>query len=174
MRVRHADEILQMLNLRPFRNSSKALLGWLAVVALCVPPIPLVAGDCSCGDTSRAVENESCCVAAPVATSCCSTKTTCCETEEAALSPECGCSSADQGCECPSCGCTSSNDLPPVPPAIPSESNESQTQSLLVTLSIGWIDVPDVKYPVNAGQVIPASISRTAQQTCVILSRFTC
>ena len=162
------------------RKSRNAMPVWLAMVAICVQPILVSPASCGCDHQSVAgsAMATGCCNEAPIRNSCCSespSNTTiikdCCSASESDRLQQ-SCHSSGNACHCNDCHCARPVQTPVTPPAIPPET--SQAQSFVSRTVESWISSIDVGSPIGGwcGQSI--SFCLTAQQTCVLLSRFTC
>ena len=98
----------------------------------------------------------------------------CCSLKKAETNP-CCCNPEASTCECGDCRCSEDNESPPPTPATPTnETNEVVTSTLICA-------APFVGFP-RASELKRAAIPKTvadhatltSQQTCVLLSRFTC
>ena len=167
-----------MFGSRPKRKAIRSMITWLAMVAVCLQPVPVFATSCSCeNSTERILKTTSCCLIEPVSKTCCSTEqdesTSCCTT--AVSSPVCKCNPDASECRCGNCKCADWDDGPSLPPAVPpTESNESQVQSFATTSFLSWIRTRATMYPTNLRATNPRLVSLSSKETCVLLSRFTC
>ena len=137
-----------MLNSRKTRTSLNAMIAWMVVVSMCAQPFQLATASCSCVDAASKT-------GLLKTASCCST-------------------SVESSCECSNCDCASSEEPVSTPPAIPTESNETETQTYVTCAFDNWIQTANPQFPVASGYSHSTLAYRTAQQTCVLLSRFTC
>ena len=166
------------------RNATKACLVWLAAFSFCFQPIVLVgAPKCECS-SDQTMESQaevgalgccsaltSCCAKSNDSSNCCGSASTCCSTSKTTGS--CECDSNSDGCQCEDCKCKESDGKQSPLPAVPTQS-ETQSQTVVVSIALDLLSDdqqgPSLKGPVSLSKVV----ARTAQQTCVILSRFTC
>ncbi len=151
-----------------------ATLMVFATAAIGLQPLVFSSGSaCSCDAMASVDANVNSGVS-----SCCGNsvekETSCCDSKNAEPKP-CWCNPEASTCECGDCGCSESNESHPPTPAIPTnETNEVVTSTLICA-------APFVGFP-TAGEQKSAAIPKTvadhatltSQQTCVLLSRFTC
>lgn len=145
-----------------------------ATAAIGLQPLVFSSGSaCSC-DAMASVDAN----ADSGVSSCCGgsveKETSCCASKKAEPKP-CCCNPEASTCQCEDCECSESNESHPPTPAIPTnETNEVVTSTLICA-------APFVGFP-KASEQKRAAISKTvadhatltSQQTCVLLSRFTC
>lgn len=165
---------------RKTRIALKAMCSWLAIVAVSIQPIVASAVSCLCDEKSDSATFESCCDAEPVTQSCCSavdsvnSSSSCCSSTQFKKST-CKCDSNAASCECGDCQCADSNGGSTAPPAIAlPTSNESQTQTFVSCSFIESIHTQATNQLTNSRSSYLVQDSLTAQETCVLLSRFTC
>ncbi len=177
---------------RPFRIARNTLCFSLAVAVLCIQPALAWGDSCGCGGKKAKIENSTCQTKYPVAgnsctkktKSCCpSTKANSCRSEKRAeadnsstLSQDtgCGCRSSANSCGCTDCQCGDPNQRPSCPVGIPTDTNQTQTQTYDNFQTECLSDSIYPKYPPGSHFIFSYLTYRTPLQTCVLLSRFTC
>lgn len=174
---------------------------WLVVGCLCVPSGFLPASilnpaTCCCEQKSEQEMSATCCKSNTESKTCCSTKesalenttcsfcvnesnsSSCCSetrTTEPALVKKCSKDSIDKSCQCGDCGCGEVVDLPKTfPVGLPPESNKTEIEHLTFETVYQTFDVQMVHCSKNSLRSSFNLNARTSQQTCAILSRFTC
>ena len=142
---------------------------WFCWVTLCTWSLQIFisfgnapsAGPCDCDRQSEVafakdiVETQSCCSKKPIAQACC-------------------CNPSASECQCGDCQCTGQDAPAPLPAAPTSQSVELifvGTLGFAVAQTPQWPTTQKVDWPSSYGTSVQ---SCTAQQTCVLLSRFTC
>ena len=156
------------------RRTMLATLMVLATAAIGLQPLVFSSGsDCTCeanvsvGANASGDESSCCNSLVEEQSSCCSSKP--------AMPMKCCCNPEATVCGCNNCGCSEDNDSNLPLPAIPTnETTEVVTPTLICAAPlVGYpreIEVKRVKYQ-NA---VPEFAALSSQQTCVLLSRFTC
>ena len=152
---------------------SKAI-AWSMVVALLVQPLGLSARNCGCqhaqiaSPSVKALGHSTCCEEPLPVSGCCQvspTKSDCCC--EAGITNGSPCNCGDN------CACVSESPEVPVPTPLPTESNTDNSTTIVASCS--W---PMSVYNQDASLTYAAdrchAEARTAQQTCILLSRFIC
>ncbi len=151
------------------------MVSCLVIVAICLSPVHALAGSCLCGNSSSELSSTVCCSVDTQAKSCCSADqkvSSCCVSKPATIAA-CHCNPSTESCQCETCECADSSDTPSSPPAAPpTESHETQT---FVTFSfISWVHTQTTMFPADSGSTSLRMVTLSSQQTCVLLSRFTC
>lgn len=158
---------------KTYRSVFAATLMMFAMMAVSVQTLLFSSGlGCDCPTTESQV-------ATNTASTCCSIENkevpdTCCSSKTA-TAKKCCCNPSASVCECGDCGCSEGNDNQSPLPAIPTnEKTEVVTPVLICTAPIvGYPfdrEVQRVDYQNTAVEFAALS----AQETCVLLSRFTC
>lgn len=101
------------------------------------------------------------------ANACCSSK--------ALTAKGCCCNPQASSCECSDCGCVDDDDSNSSLPAIPT-SETVEVVTLTLTGIAPWVDYPrgnEIKRLVRSNSVAEHA-ALSSQQTCILLSRFTC
>lgn len=159
-----------------FRRPLLAILLVFATAALGLQPLVFdLESGCSCdamvtSDLSESAANSSCCSSSAEGqetAGCCSSKPV--------TKNKCCCNPQVLACECGDCGCGEGNDSKSSLPAIPTtETTEVITPTLICAAPfVGFPRESEVKrvgYSIDVAE--HAALS--SQQTCVLLSRFTC
>jgi hypothetical protein len=162
---------------RMIRRCAKPALASSALFMLLVQPVVLrTTANCGCCSTeARESGSDSCCSARQTAggccgeqpTSCCSQTPTCCSSRAGNRARACQCGDR---CQCS----TRKQPLNPAPFVPTNESGQDQIQLvlLLAQLSSGLdsVESGDGVRPLDC----TAGLALTAQQVCILLSRFTC
>lgn len=152
---------------------SKAI-AWSVVVALLVQPLGLSAGNCGCqhaqiaSPSVKAVSHSTCPKEQLPVSGCCRVAPTkpdcCCEAGITVMSP-CNCGD--------NCACVSESSEVPVSTPVPTESNTNNPTALAAPCS--WpIFVSNQDVSLTYATDRCNAEARTAQQTCILLSRFIC
>ena len=167
---------------RRMRNSLRPMFSWLAIVTVFVQPVVAWMPTCHCAASpvNNAAESQSSCDSVKLG-SCCGidrdaarSLNDCCTASRNTTSA-CRCDSSALFCQCGNCQCADRQEPPPVPPAVPpTESQKTPTQTFLTLAFVDSIHTRSDRYPKSI-QFFPAKpVSHSAQQSCVLLSRFTC
>ncbi len=152
-------------SLKPVNEFAKQLMAWSAIAMLFLQPLSLTGNDCGCASNVRTTATASCCSLKQAAKSCCGVvEKTCCSKNDKVTTTTCTC--GDQ------CRCSKGKPVQPVPAVPAKESQREHTQTLALPNSL----LPSV---VSSSENTICLLSRsdfrpalTAQQTCVLLSRF--
>ena len=163
-----------MIKSNSIRFSSRIAI-WSVVFVIGVQPMSMMNSNCVCGSQLYTAESSCCDDADGNSNSCCSEqiKSSCWATD---LSREltCNCGVDTQSCECDGCSC-SANDLPVEPiPATPAKGSPNKTHSNSDCLVEFCIDVDRSRELNEKCDRAFLSQARSAQQICILLSRFTC
>ena len=158
-----------MFSNKAIYDFTKQLLAWSAIVMLFVQPLSLVGSGCQCGSSDSETVNARSCCTAEVATKieadtcCASVQTSCCTTQK---SSPCRC--GDQ------CRCSADEPGNPLPAVPMNDSHSDQVLALAISLSVASFDaiVPDAEFGRRTSVAHRPAL--TAQETCVLLSRFNC
>jgi len=150
-----------------------ATLMMFAMVAIGLQPLLFSSGSgCTC-DATASVDAEislaTCCASLAEVqhqNNCCSSKPT--------KSKPCCCNAETLACECGDCGCSEDEDSNSSLPAIPP--SETKVVSPTLISSAPWLGFPRENEIKRAGfpQAVAEFAALSSQQTCVLLSRFTC
>ncbi len=156
---------------QPNRKLFRKITLILTALGLCLQPLSLMAQRCDCQDSSQQITAPTA-NAKPTepkpAKSCCAKQviekpsSCCCATEQIT------------SCQCQNCQCRVDGQTPSQPPATPPSESQNYNGLQFCHRSIAGTPVSDdqektVCYPINNRQ----RLTRSAQQTCVLLSRFT-
>ena len=145
-----------------------------ATAAIGLQPLVFSSGSaCSC-DAMASVDAN----ADSGVSSCCGgsvEEVSCCSSSKKAEPKPCCCNPEASTCECGDCGCSESNESYPPTPAIPTNETTEIVSPTLVcsTPHVGFpkpSEIESVAFSKNVAGQGPL----TAQQTCALLSRFTC
>ena len=100
-------------------------------------------------------------------------ESSCCS-QQSEVETDCCCDPQSKRCACEDCSCSESDDTPPLP-AIPASQSSDLVYVSLPSLNTGF-ELPWPPTVTNKGFEHSAFFSNplTAQQTCAVLSRFTC
>ncbi len=175
---------------------TKQVLAWAAVVVLLIQPISLNANGCPCASSAAffasATNVANCCSTgnsltcqsdsgitqqvdeSPVAAQCCDVAKECCTTLVDWCQSGCAASSAVRSsCDCGSgCPCAIRRPIPE-PAPLPIDTSRSGALESFIVASLLF---PPTVIPSNSQLVVRHSVNsifvRSAQQTCVLLSRF--
>ncbi len=167
------------------RNWLRPMFSWLVVVSVFAQPVVVWLPTCQCAASpciEPAEANSGCGAGKP--RSCCDTareaalsessENSCCASSGNAVSA-CKCDPSGLSCQCGDCQCANRREPSTVPPAVPpTESHKTPTQTFLTLSFVDAIHCRADRYPssVHCCPVKPVSFS--AQEACVLLSRFTC
>lgn len=151
-----------------------ATLMVFATAAIGLQPLVFSSGStCTCAAMASVDTN-----ADSGVSSCCLTsveeEASCCSSKKAETNP-CCCNPEASTCECGDCGCSESNESHPPAPAIPTnETNEVVTPTLICAAPfVGFPKASELKRAATP-KTVADHATLTSQQTCVLLSRFTC
>ena len=155
-----------MYSRKSFYKFAKQLMAWSAVMMLFVQPLNLSANDCGCCSNVQQTETATCCYSKSEPGSFYDSAQTCCSKEET-LNTTCTC--GDQ------CRCSIEQPGKQLPAIPTNDSQNDQSQSLALTLEAATIGVslPDSDFGCHSFSVY-CRPALTAQQICVLLSRFNC
>ena len=136
-----------------------------------VSPCPNRTATCCCS----AEAEQSCCCQCQRKSCCCSTAAGCCSKNAIPSSGKCRCIEFPSECTCAICLC-GTDDLPKIPPALPSPSSNLRLHLLLTMQWTGEVLtlVDATERRSFAAGPDSLNLSTTASQTCVKLSRFRC
>ena len=165
---------------------------WMAVWAICAQPAFGATGVCQCKSTATPETAESCnnevaqqsecCQSSPRSSKdCCSAEPVeaaqklCCSSKAQAADSKCCCGEAQSGCRCDDCNCGRIMPAQSLPPVIPSPNGIANSE-IVLSLSLDpqetlcWAD----HFDLDDGRQFPHGRICCAQETCALLSRFTC
>ena len=159
---------------RKIRRTLLTTLMVFATAAIGSQPLAFNSGSsCTCGatvsaDADASGDESSCCSSlAKKQSSCCSSKP--------AVAKKCCCNPDAAVCQCGDCGCSDDNKSNSYLPAIPTnETTEVVTPTLICSApSVGYPRESTIKR-VDYQNTFAEYAALSSQQTCVLLSRFTC
>ena len=145
---------------------AKQLMAWSAIMILFLQPLGLNGNKCGCEASARQVAEAPCCCSADVSSNECfgAAKSSCCSASKDLPGTRCKC--GDQ-CRC------SVNEPGKQLPAVPiNESQNERTQTLATTIRVEPVFVLKIKSKFRCQSFSVYRPALTAQQTCVLLSRF--
>ena len=165
----------------PKFNTTRKLTGttctWLAMIALCLQPNSMGGSGCGCDDKAQSSPQQAtCCSAKSDLSTCCSTResnTTCLPTKPATSG--CCCDPTNDVCLCEDCDCCVKDESPAPPLTIPPANPPTDVQIQISLFSFPFETLP-LKTESDRVSTHTANDSDalSAQQTCILLSRFTC
>lgn len=164
-----------MIRPRTIRKLARQTLTWSAMLMMLVQPVSLIAADCGCCSREGMPASTTCCANNNTEKSCCSrqasdccvAKASCCSVSDSRSQSPCKCG---DDCRC------SQRDQPLTPqPAIPTnDSGHDQLQLVLLAIQSSCFGDCVCDDPCKPRPESASYRSSTAQQVCVLLSRFTC
>lgn len=157
------------------RRKLLATLMMLATAAVGLQPWVFASGaGCTC-DSADAVSSEtanesSCCnrlAEKQVQADCCTSKPV--------LAPKCCCAPVVSVCECGDCRCSIDDGNRPLLPAIPTDET-TEVVTPVFTGAIPYVGYPRARqiHRIEVGKAAADFTARSSQETCALLSRFTC
>lgn len=160
---------------------------WLVIIGLCVPSSLLHASSCTCKKETDKSLSANCCGSKIESVNCCSKQSStsvaeqnsCCMNDSNAVSccggSSCSKSVIEDRCHCGHCECDGVVAFPEsLPASLPPDSNGTEIEYLSLAATILCFDVR-LNFCNNKLFLIDRHPNpRTSQQTCAMLSRFTC
>mgnify|MGYP001379601945 FL=1 len=160
-----------MVSIKTVRNIARQFVTWSAVFMLLVQPLGALGADCGCSSANETSNvswcsgTDTCCGSAE--TSCCSKTLSCCSTTTTSDDAPCSCGD--------SCQCSAADDNQSSNPVIPVNDSTCQQTHILALANQTISGIDGTVLGREFSRVETASpFSLTAQQVCVLLSRFTC
>ena len=159
------------------RKSIGESFAWLTVLAICLQPLLIDGSGCECNDESRRSTHQvTSWIVESDAGNCCNSKKLCASASTTRQATSvCCCDPNSNVCHCADCDCGVKDEIPALPLTIPPPipANDVQIQISLLSFPFEAVPLPTDSRQLSidrANETIPLS----AQQTCVLFSRFTC